>query len=608
MSAIQVNVATIRLSGIKALTNSIRNGRSDISIKTAEALETISGNLQQVANAIGSINLTIPGVVVQPTTFAPLVLNAALAPLPSGWTANPNITNSESGDQAFEVSIKWEWPPVGTTETFGGITMVLDDGVTKKTLGSIGVGSTAQYTSTLMTFPPGTTNYTMWLVSYDAMGQSNPIVPGTTPNVTFSVTRNIGPAGTEYAADVLSDGVHPFVTAVPVAAADGTAMLEVTGYWTPPNDPQFGGAEVVIDKGDGLGPIWTVPGLAGRISPVQAFVPQPSTVQSWIFYLRSIDINGNRNTVVPATTPHVTISVGNTAGQLNLGKALNTSFSNEFQILAGALHINQLSANTIVTGQLQVGGGGNKVSEFKIFDALGLSLIGWIGDDTLNSGFVGGWMKQFRIGGANPASAPFVADSSGNVSMPASALTAGTITAAISVTAGTFTGSTLVLNLNGITTSINNAIFSPTGRAAGFNCASGSFECGVDYLGLFSINGSGGFAQIGVTTGGGGVSLESNSASNQNILIDTATGSARILINSVLVINSSGAFVGTGGVNCGRFAGIAGRAFNPYDAGGTLFTGQDWTIGFNPATSKLTVNGVDVNTLKFVGGSLVSDA
>jgi len=71
------------------------------------------------------------------------------------------------------------------------------------------------------------------------------------------------------------------------------------------------------------------------------------------------------------------------------------------------------------------------------------------------------------------------------------------------------------------------------------------------------------------------------------------------------VINSSGAFVGPG-VNVGPVGGVGGRAFNPYDSGGTLFNGQDILIGFNQFTFKLTYNGSDISNLKFVGGIAVA--
>jgi hypothetical protein len=54
--------------------------------------------------------------------------------------------------------------------------------------------------------------------------------------------------------------------------------------------------------------------------------------------------------------------------------------------------------------------------------------------------------------------------------------------------------------------------------------------------------------------------------------------------------------------------GVAARGFNPRDASAIQWFGQDVTIRFNSSTQKLTWNGVDVNGIKFVGGSLVTTA
>lgn len=88
----------------------------------------------------------------------------------------------------------------------------------------------------------------------------------------------------------------------------------------------------------------------------------------------------------------------------------------------------------------------------------------------------------------------------------------------------------------------------------------------------------------------------SNVAASINVLSYQVVGTT--------VINSSGTFVGAGadvGMN-----GVAARAFNPRNSGGTLYTGQDFTLGFNSATGKLQRNGVDINTLVFVGGALAT--
>lgn len=65
-------------------------------------------------------------------------------------------------------------------------------------------------------------------------------------------------------------------------------------------------------------------------------------------------------------------------------------------------------------------------------------------------------------------------------------------------------------------------------------------------------------------------------------------------VGGTQVINTSGHFIGPG-IDVGRFNGVGGRGFNPYDAFGSLWNGQDATIS----------NG-SWNQMKFVGGVLVS--
>jgi len=146
---------------------------------------------------------------------------------------------------------------------------------------------------------------------------------------------------------------------------------------------------------------------------------------------------------------------------------------------------------------------------------------------------------------------------------------------------------------------------------SGATGASTSFQ---NTNGNFQVNGNGTVSAAGVisSTGvSGGVNVTSQTASNS---IQTVggfnansgfSGTNSYSVAGTVVINSNRQFVGSA-VNVGTFGGIAGRAFNPYDAFGTLYTGQDYVIGFNSGTSKFTVNGSDVTSIKFVGGSLVT--
>jgi hypothetical protein len=384
-----------------------------------------------------------PATISTGREFAPLVSGAALSSIPTGWGANPHIASADSGDQYFEFRVTWTWPTFDQNfQTLGGVNIVLDDGVSRKVIGQVWVPDTVQpgvvsveadalFASTHITVQPGTKAYSVWIVSFNKQGQVNRI-DTVTPVVAFNITRNTGTAGQEYTSLVSSDGVHALVTVAPVAGADGTSLLRITGYFAAPSDPSFGGAEIVALKPDGN--YYSI--ISGRLTPLQNDISQPPSVESWTFYLRSIDINGRRNTIVGGTTPSIVLSVGNAGGVLNLARAAGSSFSSEFQISGGVFKVLNLSAATVTTGILQVGGGGGKVSQFKIFDTLG-SIIGFIGDDTGGTGYVGAWFKQARIGGTSPSTAPLQADTSGNVSIVNATITStsGTSTATINAAA-----------------------------------------------------------------------------------------------------------------------------------------------------------------------------
>ncbi len=569
--------------------------------------------------------------------YAPLVREVALADL--GWETNPEQITGESGDQSWRVAIEWEWPSDDQNyQAFGGVNIVLSDGATQVYIGNVDKGAPPLWISAPQILKPGTIDYTVFLISYDVRATNNTLVSGITPSIEFSVTRQLGPTGQEYASVVTPDGVHNLVTAVPVSGADGTSLLRVTGYWTPPSDPQFGGAEIVARKPDGN--YYKV--AAGRISPIEADISQPASVQSWRFYVRSVDVNGRRNSISDAVTPYIDISVGNANGQLNLGKALTSSFSSEFKVESGAFRINQLSANSVITGILQVGGGGGKVSIMKVFDTLG-SLIGWVGDDTGSSGYVGGWFKQLRIGGGSPASAKITADASGNVTistslivgtlpsgqvgsgypassigsgaLPVGVIYAGTINAN-QVNAGTFTGLAMILNANGIISSLNSL------NDGGFGYYGVSVSNVADWLstrvfpvGLFIRNPIGtyvvqlrgdnydGVGYSGVLSlldeyGTSAVRLDGRPAPNGGITVyNRQVGAYEFRIQSLLVINSLRQFVGSG-VDVAS-GGISGGGYNVY--GG--YIGQTKNV-----VGSFTIDGLPYTTLIFRGGIFVSYA
>lgn len=254
-----------------------------------------------------------------------------------------------------------------------------------------------------------------------------------------------------------------------------------------------------------------------------------------------------RNTIVPGVTPSAHIVLGATDGTVDIGAALTNSISSEFHVVTvdgqkqlqmlsldmtkaahlssqfvfdpelGVQKIAQLDAGVIVTGFLQVGGGGNKVSQIKIFDTQNVpELIGWIGDDSAASKAVGAWFKRCYIGGTSPATAKIIADSLGNVAIsgslivgPVSQATSATVAAifngsiqATQVIAGQFTGMSMSLTKGGITTLLDNISDPTAGSFHGFKCTDNANHWysihdsqGVGSLAPSAFSGSG-FMQI----------------------------------------------------------------------------------------------------------------
>jgi hypothetical protein len=116
---------------------------------------------------------------------------------------------------------------------------------------------------------------------------------------------------------------------------------------------------------------------------------------------------------------------------VDFSKAAPGTFSTEFTNTGGVFGLGTFSADKIKTGVLEVGGG-TRASRLKVFDtATPQNLIGWVGDDSAGSGYVGAWFKRILIGGTDPSTAKLVADAAGNVSLPAGCLSAGTLVAGV---------------------------------------------------------------------------------------------------------------------------------------------------------------------------------
>jgi hypothetical protein len=93
-----------------------------------------------------------------------------------------------------------------------------------------------------------------------------------------------------------------------------------------------------------------------------------------------------------------------------------TQLSAQFSNVGGVQTIGTLDAALLRSGLLQIGGGTNKVSLAKFFDISSTPvLMGFIGDDSAGTGYVGSWFKRCGVGGPDPLHPQFYADTSGNV-------------------------------------------------------------------------------------------------------------------------------------------------------------------------------------------------
>lgn len=577
-----------------------------------------------------------PATSISAREYAPLVRNPHLTdPADLGWTANPLQVQLSSGDQDWVVCVEWDWPTDDQNyQTLGGVNIVVDDGVTQTYMGNVPKTSPGKWQAQPMSLKPGITNYKIWLISYSISGVNNTLLTGITPAVTFTMTRQLGSTGSEYAALVTSDGVHSFVTVNPLVNADGTAVLRVNAYWTAPSDPQFGGINLCVKKPADS----TIYSLgSASTTPLEITIPEPATVQTWRFYLVSVDVNHNRNHILDngdgtydaGETPWIDISVGNATGQLNLAKANSSSYDTDITVSGTKLTLGVVSAAKITTGYLRVGGSG-MVSIVQIYDTFS-SLIGWIGDDTGSSGYVGGWFKRLRIGGGSPASAQVVADSSGNVTISTSLLVGTIPTSSLSglivngqidtgiavakldsgtlpsgvVYAGTILASqilagTITVGSGGITILGGGGLTIDTGLGvvSTFNGSGVTFFAGGVYTTIDSL---------GIAT----PSVSASEVSGGNVYASSTFRMGNTFLSSI-VINFSQTFVGSGGVD--TTGNIKQNGYTAIDTSGnviarggfyvnngTTYTGQTCTV-----VGSFTIGGSPISNLIFQGGILVS--
>ncbi len=436
------------------------------------------------------------------------------APLVAGFTVATSWGTNGQGQKVFFIDSSWTKP---SSALFGGVRIKMIRGGTHYELSGIEPGATHRYE--LSHFPATTENVTVYALSVDTNNRTNSYALGVTPSQAVQLTApDLGGAGVEYTAVVIG-----FSAAVDYPAnADGTYRARVQATFTPPADATWGGLDLVTYDG-----VTYTTRARVRSSPAIFQMPVPTTSQTWTVYGVSFDVNGRRNNIQVGVTPSSNIIVGTAAGTLLLSKADANSFDSlDFVIASNKFKILQIDGSLIVSGtvsssklnatEISVGGGPNKPGKFGVYNASGVQ-IGFIG---VEAGNEGAWFKTLSIGGTAYASGKLKADASGNVALD---------------------GATLTLNLNGVTTTIQNAAFG--GEYAGIKVAnntSPNAAAGIIYTGFISQNASG-YQTVNIGTyvvGGSGLAWIYNSTGTPTIKLD-GSGPA-LLWNGTTRLDSSG--------------------------------------------------------------------
>lgn len=286
----------------------------------------------------------------------------------------------------------------------------------------------------------------------------------------------IGMAGHEYAP--LAQNVT--FTLVTPATSDGTLQQGVQVTWTNPRGDYFGDVELVYTPDLGahfysLGPSAVSP-FTRWIAP-----PDPAAIWTFYLVSRDIYNRANTiNADTPSANIVVGISSSASGGTLDFTKAAATSYdANIFKVQAGKFIVWAMDGSLIVRGTLNVGGGTDRPDKLTVWqdDSTAIGYIGLWGEKTgvvntngtavsrvsgdafvagmanrpivingvqyLVSGTVtppnslvltatagvqngvayngwtnaGIWAQEAAFGGTTPATAPFKADTSGNVSV-----------------------------------------------------------------------------------------------------------------------------------------------------------------------------------------------
>lgn len=519
-------------------------------------------------------------------------------------------------------------PPTDPTWAYVDFWAKREDGVWYQ-LGSPGAGTAfvgaipGPGVATIAQLPAVTFTWTFAFVSRNANNQdlagNYSLVPGTWPSGTPTTTLSIAPpgvgaVGVERTSNVVfnttfNGGVNPQLSYP--ARADGTQQLLVSVKLDlPTTDPSWGGFDLVTvteDVSTGLIDTSSVPFKSPRLTGIKTEdgsfnLNIPASLARVALFAVSFDKTGRRNTINytelglgGTLTPRKDFAFGSASGvfdprkydpattsilsvvgsvlKLSSGSVENTNLlhtgtnriiivdADILDLAGGKLNAGSVSTAKLDTTEIQVGGGGGRPGVFNVYGSGGTN-IGFIG---VSGADEGGWFKTGGFGGTSFATAVVKATSSGV----------------------TINGASLVLNLNGVTTTIANSsaasdfagltvkhnsspaemgIFRFGFRCISPNGAQVAHLLGTNDYGIFQLYDSGSRNSIDLFGDDGEITLWNPTAFSTTITLTGTTGaisaSGNVTIGGQLRLGGS--------ISAGSPASAATKKIPVYDSAGTF--------------------------------------
>ena len=319
---------------IKSLTVSIRR-KGDV--KTAEAIETLDSNVLALDRRVTSLHQdsdilqALKSLSVSAGQGVVILGNSVALSDPNDfglrfWLVTINYDTTDSDITAVEA---WAEDPaddpakknstdVYNTGQSNAAVAIFDPTDTSRSVRIylVPVSPVTPYQlKTLAQFPTDSSPYidvTLGAVSQDQQGVE------WVPNVTgFTVT------GPTYFYD-----------------ANGLYRGKISATFTAPSDPRWGGVEIVAKK---PGPRYVSLGIFAESPTGDIQVEVPPSIESWRIFARSVDRLNKPNSINESAqgepTPYQDISIGDTSGKLDLGKALTASVGSALEVVANVLGV-----------------------------------------------------------------------------------------------------------------------------------------------------------------------------------------------------------------------------------------------------------------------------